>query len=67
MYSSTHNNSIFRQDVFKLANFFSYRLDSFLAPFLVELDELLDKRLLVLFQDYAKVSSGYAAGLQVYC
>lgn len=32
MYSSTHNNQLWNQDVFKLAKFFSHRLAAFLAP-----------------------------------
>lgn len=49
MYLATHNNQHFRQDVFKLVDFFSHRLDLFLAPFLEQLDELLDKRLVYTF------------------
>ena len=36
-------------DVFKLAEFFSLRLDAFLAPLLKQLDEALDKRLVDTF------------------
>ena len=36
-------------DVFKLANFFSHRLDAFLAPLVKQLDEALDKRLVHTF------------------
>ena len=36
-------------DVFKLAEFFSHRLADFLAPLLVKLDDLLDKRLVATF------------------
>ena len=36
-------------DVFQLAEFFSHRLESFLGPLLVQLDELLDKRLIHTF------------------
>jgi hypothetical protein len=37
-------------DVYQLARFFSCRLQDFLAPFLEELDKVLDKRLVATFQ-----------------
>ena len=49
MYSSTNKNQLFGQDVFKLANFFSDRLELFISPVLEQLDELLDKRLVNTF------------------
>ena len=49
MYSSTNKNQIFGQDVFKLAEFFSHRLDVFIAPLVKQLDEALDKRLVDTF------------------
>ena len=45
----TYRNQNFGQDVFKLARFFSHRLELFLAPLLFQLDGLLDKRLVVTF------------------
>ena len=44
-YSNTRSGG----DVFKLAEFFSHRLDDFLAPLLLQLDALLDKRLVHTF------------------
>jgi hypothetical protein len=49
MYSTTFNNQLSGQDVFKVAAFFSHRLDLFLAPLLLKLDQLLDKRLVKTF------------------
>ncbi|MFT2011610.1 transposase, partial [Pontibacter sp. 13R65] len=43
------NNAGTGSDVFSLARFFSHRLSSFLAPFLLELDRLLDRRLINTF------------------
>ena len=43
------NNAGSGSDVFSLARFFSPRLSSFLAPFLLELDRLLDRRLVHTF------------------
>ena len=43
------NNAGSGSDVFCLARFFSHRLSSFLAPFLLELDHLLDRRLVHTF------------------
>jgi hypothetical protein len=43
--SRQFNNAGSGSDVFSLARFFSHRLTSFLAPFLLELDRLLDRRL----------------------
>lgn len=48
MYSYSSNTKL-GGDVFKLADFFSHRLDEFLAPLLNQLDELLDKRLVDTF------------------
>ena len=44
-----YKNQNFSQDVFKLAVFFSHRLDSFLAPLTEQLHELMDKRLVSTF------------------
>jgi len=49
MYSTTFNNQLSGQDVFKVAAFFSHRLDFYLAPLLLKLDDLLDKRLVKTF------------------
>jgi hypothetical protein len=49
MYSSNSNNPFFNQDVFKLAEIFSHRLELFLAPLLFQLDAHLDKRLVNAF------------------
>ena len=49
MWSTINNNPVFRQDVFQLVEFFSHRLDDFLAPLLEQLDTVLDKRLVNTF------------------
>lgn len=49
MYFTINKNHVFGQDVFKLANFFSARLELFILPILKQLDELLDKRLVTTF------------------
>ncbi|PVY38874.1 transposase [Pontibacter virosus] len=47
---STFSNATAGADVFALARFFSHRLEVFLSPFLVRLDELLDRRLVLTFR-----------------
>ncbi|GAB3538407.1 hypothetical protein GCM10027443_33270 [Pontibacter brevis] len=47
--SSRISNGAGEADVFSLARFFSHRLEEFLSPFLVRLDELLDHRLVRTF------------------
>lgn len=51
---SYSSNKLSGGDVFKLADFFSHRLDAFLAPLLKQLDELLDKRLVTTFSGLCK-------------
>lgn len=51
MYSSTPNNQLSSQDVFQFAEFFSHRLDAFLAPLFIQRDKLLGKRLYMLMPE----------------
>ncbi|MBX0334561.1 hypothetical protein K3G39_15065 [Pontibacter sp. HSC-14F20] len=46
----TSKNASFQAEVLSQARFFSHRLEDFLAPFLVQLDRLLDHRLVLTFQ-----------------
>ena len=47
--SSRFSNGSGEADVFSLARFFSHRLEEFLSPFLLRLDQLLDRRLVSTF------------------
>ncbi|MBX0331655.1 transposase [Pontibacter sp. HSC-14F20] len=47
---TTSKNASFQAEVLSQARFFSHRLEDFLAPFLVQLDRLLDHRLVLTFQ-----------------
>ena len=51
---SYSSNKISGEDFFKLAEFFSHRLESYISPLLVKLDELLDKRLVESFSGLCK-------------
>ena len=62
----TYRNKNFSQGVFKLAEFFSHRLELFLAPLLLQLGELLDKGLVDIFQVFARALFGFVTILQVY-